>query len=65
MDLVIPEIARKLGIRPATVKKHLGHLYEKTGIRGRCCLVLLRLKEGGILTAKTAARLKRHSRNTG
>ncbi len=44
------EIARELGIRPGTVKIHLKHLYEKTGIRGRYHLALSGLKNRGILT---------------
>jgi two-component system, NarL family, nitrate/nitrite response regulator NarL len=44
------EIARELGIRPGTVKIHLKHLYEKTGIRGRYHLALSGLKDKGILT---------------
>lgn len=44
------EIARELGIRPGTVKIHLKHLYEKTGIRSRYHLALSSLKDKGILT---------------
>jgi two-component system nitrate/nitrite response regulator NarL len=44
------EIARELGIRPGTVKIHLKHLYEKTGLRGRYHLALSGLREKGILT---------------
>ncbi len=44
------EIARELGIRPGTVKIHLKHLYEKTGVRGRHHLALSGLKDKGILT---------------
>jgi two-component system nitrate/nitrite response regulator NarL len=34
------EIAHELGIRPGTVKIHLKHIFEKTGIRGRYGLAL-------------------------
>jgi two-component system nitrate/nitrite response regulator NarL len=44
------EIARELGIRPGTVKIHLKHLYEKTGMRGRYHLALAALREKGLLT---------------
>lgn len=44
------EIARELGIRPGTVKIHLRHLYEKTGMRGRYHLALAGLRDKGLLT---------------
>jgi len=39
------EIAEELGIRPGTVKIHLKHLYEKTGLRGRFQLALAKVQE--------------------
>jgi DNA-binding NarL/FixJ family response regulator len=44
------EIARELGIRPGTVKIHMRHLYEKTGMRGRYHLALAGLRDKGLLT---------------
>ena len=44
------EIALALGIRTGTVKIHLKHIFEKTGIRGRYGLALSGLKEKGLLS---------------
>ena len=45
------EIAGELGIRPGTVKIHLKHIFEKTGIRGRHGLALTGLRQKGVLPA--------------
>lgn len=44
------EIARELGICPGTVKIHLKHIFEKTGVRGRYGLALSGLRDRGFLT---------------
>ena len=43
------DIAENLGIRIGTVKIHLKHIFEKTGIRGRYGLAISGLKEKGLL----------------
>jgi two-component system, NarL family, nitrate/nitrite response regulator NarL len=43
------DIARSLGIQTGTVKIHLKHIFEKTGVRGRYGLALNGLREKGAL----------------
>jgi len=43
------EIGSELGIRPGTVKIHLKHIFEKTGVRGRYGLALNGLKDRGLV----------------
>lgn len=43
------DIAKVLNIRPGTVKIHLKHIFEKTGVRGRYGLALSGMKDKGLL----------------
>lgn len=43
------DIARELGIRPGTVKIHLKHIFEKTGVRGRYGLALNVMRQKGLI----------------
>lgn len=43
------DIAKALDIRPGTVKIHLKHIFEKTGVRGRYGLALSGMKDKGLL----------------
>jgi DNA-binding NarL/FixJ family response regulator len=45
------EIALTLGIRVGTVKIHVKHIFEKTGIHGRHSLAISGLKKRGLLPA--------------
>jgi len=47
------DIGLNMGIRPGTVKIHLKHIFEKTGIRGRYGLALSGLREKGLLAYPT------------
>ena len=44
------DIALELGIRPGTVKIHLKHIFEKTGVRGRYGLAINGLKDKGVVS---------------
>jgi DNA-binding NarL/FixJ family response regulator len=46
------EIGQSLGIQTGTVKIHLKHIFEKTGIRGRYGLALNGLKQKGLAGAQ-------------
>jgi two-component system, NarL family, nitrate/nitrite response regulator NarL len=48
------DIAVSLGIRTGTVKIHLKHIFEKTGIRGRYGLAISGLKAKGLLALPAA-----------
>lgn len=47
------EIATSLGIQTGTVKIHLRHIFEKTGVRGRYGLALSGLRESGVIAAES------------
>lgn len=47
------EIGGSLGIQTGTVKIHLKHIFEKTGIHGRYGLALSGLKQKGLLVTET------------
>lgn len=47
------DIARTLGIQTGTVKIHLKHIFEKTGVRGRYGLALTSLREKGAIHMST------------
>ena len=44
------DIARTLGIQTGTVKIHLKHIFEKTGVRGRYGLALTGMRDRGTIT---------------
>lgn len=45
------DIAGMLGIQPGTVKIHVKHIFEKTGVRGRYGLALSGLQRKGLITS--------------
>jgi DNA-binding CsgD family transcriptional regulator len=47
------DIAQNLGIQTGTVKIHLKHIFEKTGVRGRYGLALNGLREKGAIALTT------------
>jgi DNA-binding NarL/FixJ family response regulator len=47
------DIAQNLGIQTGTVKIHLKHIFEKTGVRGRYGLALNGLREKGTIALPT------------
>jgi DNA-binding NarL/FixJ family response regulator len=49
------DIARLLGIRTGTVKIHLKHIFEKTGVRGRYGLAFTGLQNKGSITLSPPA----------
>ena len=48
------DIAESLGIRPGTVKIHLKHIFEKTGVHGRYGLALNGFRQRGLASAGCA-----------
>ena len=41
-----PDIAKRLGLSPATVRTHLQHLYEKLGVSDRAAAVAAAMRRG-------------------
>ena len=59
------DIARNLGIQTGTVKIHLKHIFEKTGVRGRYGLALNGLREKGTLSAPAPCCVNHDARQPG
>jgi len=49
------EIAGELGIRAGTVKIHLKHIFEKTGVHGRYGLALNGMRQKGLIPIRNVA----------
>jgi DNA-binding NarL/FixJ family response regulator len=59
------DIGASLGICTGTVKIHIKHIFEKTGIRGRYGLALAGLRQKGLLVASVAERFPGPSAGAG
>ena len=55
------EIGRMLGIQTGTVKIHLKHIFEKTGVRGRYGLAFTGLQNRGSITLSAPLQSERRA----